>query len=67
MTRKSDKRRLASFSFLPINIPLPRPPKTRTSDFEMLNGVKSGFIFHTRIMTTDTLISRVQFDLTKEL
>ena len=45
MTRKSDKRRLASFSFLPINIPLPRPPQTRTSVFEMPNGVKSGVSF----------------------
>ena len=45
MTRKSDKRRLASFSFVLINIPLQRPPQTRTSDFEMLNGVKSGVSF----------------------
>ena len=45
MTRKSDKRRLPSLSFLPINILLPRPPQTRTSDFEMSNGVKSGVSF----------------------
>ena len=49
MTRKTDKRCLASFTkpffpleeahiVSPINIPLPPPPQTRTLDFEMLYG-----------------------------
>ena len=50
MTRKTDKRRLASFSLeeahimSSINIP-PPPPQTRTLNFKMLYDVKSGVSF----------------------
>ena len=62
MTRKTDKRRLASFTtpLFPLGeafcllliSPLPPPPQTRPLDFEMLYGVKSSLRTEGREATT---------------
>ena len=78
MTRKTDKRFLPSFTkpLLPLeeahivsSVNIPPPTTTTNAHLRLRNAMAQNlaFLFHTCIVTTDTLISRVQFDLAKRL